>query len=157
MKKAIAIFIVCLSIAGCCKNKNLCTGDAFQVSPFTQTTTKYQCNGNSEYTYILKRKSDVDSLEPNCFSTGPIAFPTNDHEFVYIIMGRMSYYYDDTIGFTLLIKDSCQKKLTYEVNMIQRDTTLWSNGGGILPVFCSVENIPADYEVEIKYKYVPLP
>lgn len=144
------------SIVGCCKDKDMCKDTSFEVQPFFQTTTKYQCNGNDEYTYIFRDKQQVDSLSPNCFAVGPIPYQVDDNEFVYIIIGRMSYHYNDTIGYTRLTKDSCSKKLTYEVEMIQKDTALWSNGGGILPVYCSVENIPADYEVEVKYKYVPI-
>ena len=45
----------------------------------------------------------------------------------------------------------------YSISLIQRDTTVLSNGGAVKGIFCTVENIPADYEVEVKYKYVPLP
>jgi len=162
MKRIILIFIAIVGISGCCKDKagNLCNADAFEVQPFVQTTTKYRCNGNDEYTYILRSKEQVDSLEPNCFSIGPLAFPIDETNMAYIIIGRLSYHNKDTFLMSSLLKDTCAKRVTYEINMMQRDTTVNCcpyGIGAIMNVFCSVENIPVDYEVEIKYKYVPLP
>lgn len=102
----------------------------------------------------MHRKSQIDSLT-DCTFSPPVAFPVDETDFVYIMFGKMSYYYKDTFQ-TAVFKDTCLKKVTYEVNMIQRYKTLESNGGGVRSMFCSLENIPADYQVEVKYKYVPL-
>ncbi len=75
------------------------------------------------------------------------------------MFGKLSYHHKDTLVTNLLL-DSCSKLLTYEVNMIQRDTTVLRCPYGISVVrsiFCSVEDILSDYQVEVKYKYVPLP
>lgn len=76
---------------------------------------------------------------------------------LYIIFGKLSYHLQDTFE-TKILKDNCSKKVIYEINMIQKDTTRVSfyPDGAIITNFCSVENIPADYQVEVKYKYVPL-
>jgi len=83
-------------------------------------------------------------------------FPINEDSVVYIAIGKFSTYYKDTFE-TTIVKDVCEKKMFYNINMIQRDTVVLSNGGAVKGIFCIVENIPADYEVEVKYKYVPLP
>ena len=84
-----------------------------------------------------------------------MAFPVDETDFAYIMFGKMSYFRYDTFQ-TALFKDTCAKKLVYQVDMIQRDTT-HRQFVGALTMFCSVENIPADYQVEVKYTYVPLP
>jgi hypothetical protein len=74
------------------------------------------------------------------------------------MVGKEFTHYSDTFQ-TRLLKDTCNKKLTYEISKIQRDTTKYCCPYGITAVtsmFCSVENIPSDYKVEINYKYVPL-
>ena len=155
MKKLILLLLIVMSIGSCKKDKVSCDNTQVQIQPFVETTTNYQCNGNNEYTYILRRQGQVDSLQPNCFATGPLAFPINDIDMVYIIVGRMSYYHNNILQ-TSLFRNSCAKKLIYNINMIQKTDTLESNGGGILSVFCEVDSIPADYDVEVNYKYVPL-
>ncbi|MFN8287799.1 MAG: hypothetical protein U0V74_13665 [Chitinophagales bacterium] len=102
----------------------------------------------------MRKKAEIDSLA-DCTFSPPVPFPADETDFVYIMFGKMSYYRYDTFQ-TSLFKDTCSKKLTYQVNMIQRDTTHWQFPG-VMSMFCEVENIPADYQVEVKYQYVPLP
>ena len=152
------ITIIAIVVAGCRKNKNECVGNAFGVNPFVERFYVFWCNNDdAEYTYIFTNKEQIDSLNPVCFFTAPIAFPIDEKNMRYFILGRLSYYERDTFQ-TSILKDSCSKKLVYEVNMIQRDTAYYfpDQRGGILSMFCSVENVPSDYEVEVKYKYVPL-
>ena len=152
------IAAVVLVIAGCCKDKeeNICKSNPMQIVPFIEKRSVFQCNNTNEYTYTLSKKEQIDSLQPTCFFVGSVPFPVDETNMFFLLIGRMSYYLKDTISFTELKKDTCQKKLTYVVDMVQRDTVLLSNGGGIRSIFCVVENIPADYQVEIKYKYVPI-
>jgi hypothetical protein len=152
------IVVVVLIIAGCCKEKkeNICKSNPTQIAPFFEKRSVYQCNSTNEYTYILSKKEQIDSLHPTCFFIGSVPFPTDETNMAYVMVGRMSYYLKDTISFTELKKDTCKHILTYEVKMVQRDTALLSNGGGIRSIFCSVENIPPDYQVEVKYRYVPI-
>ncbi len=145
-------------ISGCCKHKPdiVCNPASLETQPFIQRFAVFSCGSNDyDYTYIARRKEQIDSLTACTFSP-PVAFPIDETGMVYIMFGKMSYYYNDTFASTHILKDTCSKKLVYEVNMVQRDTTLWSNGGGVLSMFCSVENVPADYQVEVKYKYIPI-
>jgi hypothetical protein len=151
------ITIIAIVVAGCRKNKKECIGDKFQIQPFLERFGKFSCgNNDEEYTYIFSKKVQIDSLSPNC-SYRQIAFPLEETDMRYIIMGKISYHIKDTFQ-TMIFKDTCLKTLTYEVNMIQRDTTKVSFYplGATISMFCSVENVPSDYEVEVKYKYVPL-
>ncbi len=151
----IVLMLITFALWGCCKDKNDCKSENFQVQPFIERYYTFTCGGNLyEYEYIKRKKIQIDSLS-DCTFSPPVAFPIDETDMLYIMFGKMSYHYDDTFQ-TNLLKDTCLKKIIYEVNMIQRDTALWSNGGGVLSMFCSVENIPADYQVEVKYKYVPL-
>jgi len=146
-------------ISGCCKHKTdtVCNSTPIQVQPFIEKSGIFFCGGNDyEYTYTARKKAGIDSLTACNFSP-PVAFPVDETDMAYIMLGRMSYHYMDTLVAANITKDTCLKKLTYEVNMIQKDTALWSNGGGILNIFCEVENIPADYTIDIKYKYVLMP
>lgn len=139
---------------GCCKNKNECVEGSFRVQPFIEKYGDFWCTGNNEYTYIFNHKYQIDSLSYCTFSP-PVAFPIDETDMVYIMVGKMAYHYRDTF-YSKLFKDTCSKKLTYEVNMVQRDT-VYNTFPGVVSMFCSIENIPADYQVEVKYKYVPLP
>lgn len=149
--------ILLLFVTGCCKHKseNICNPTPLPVTPFVEKRHIFQCNNSDEFTYIFRTKEQIDSLDPTCFFIGSVPFPVNDANMLYIMAGRTSYHYRDTISFTELLKDTCNKKLTYVVSMYQTDTTV-----NIIPgrrtIFCSVENIPADYQVEVKYKYVPI-
>ncbi|MCO5280147.1 MAG: hypothetical protein M9931_03700 [Chitinophagales bacterium] len=96
-----------------------------------------------------------DIILSYCTFSPPVAFPIDETDMVYIMVGKMAYHYRDTF-YSKLFKDTCSKKLTYEVNMVQRDT-VYNTFPGVVSMFCSIENIPADYQVEVKYKYVPLP
>jgi hypothetical protein len=162
MRYLINGFLLCCIgafLAGCCKDKkDLCVGNSVSVNPFVERFYIFWCNNNdAEYTYTFTKSEQIDSLQPDCFFTAPIAFPIDESSMRYFILGRISYHVKDTFQTTLL-KDSCSKKLVYEVNMIQRDTAYYfaDQRGGVLSMFCSVENIPPDYQVEVKYKYVPL-
>ena len=136
-------------------NKNECVGNAFGVNPFVERFFIFRCNNDdAEYTYIFTNKEQIDSLKPVCFFTAPIAFPIDEANMLYMAVGRMSYHYNDTFQ-TNISKDTCSKLITYDVKMIQRDTTPFQFPG-IISMYCAVENIPSDYKVEIKYKYVPL-
>ena len=156
MKNVIYIVLssVLLVVSGCCKDKNDCKSENFQIQPFIEKYGDFWCTGNEEYTYILRKKSQIDSLA-NCSFSPPVAFPIDETDIAYIMVGKIAYHYRDTFQ-TKLLKDSCQRTLTYEVNMIQQDT-VFNTFPGVVSMFCSVENIPADYQVEVKYKYVPLP
>lgn len=145
-------------VSGCCKDKQSCKGEVFQVNPFVERYSKFECQNNNEYTYIFKSSSEIENLKPTCFFTSPIAFPINETNMRYFLVGRLSYHQKDTFQ-TLLLKDTCSKTLVYDVNMIQRDTAYYfpDRRGGILDIYCAVEDVPADYKVEVKYKYVPLP
>ena len=150
-------FITFGLIGGCCKDKNDCKASSFTVNPLIEKYDAFQCNNNNqEYTYVFEKKAQIDSLIPMCFITSPIATPLDDLNMKYLIVGRVTTHRRDTFQ-TNLFKDTCLKILTYDVSMIQRDTTHWDIPGGVQSIFCSVENIPADYKVEVKYKYVPLP
>jgi hypothetical protein len=148
---SLAIFVF-----GCRKDKDECKPNIFQVFPFQEKIEVFDCNNDeTDYTYVFTKRDQIDSLNPICFFTAPIAFPTDEYGMRYILLGRFSSYFRDTLTSTLY-KDTCNKVLYYDVKMIQRDTALWSNGGGLQHIFCSVSEIPADYQVEVKYKYVPL-
>ncbi len=159
MRKNTIILLVLIPfvIAGCCKNKseNLCIANEFQVSPFIEKYGYFTCGGNLyEYQYIMRSEAQIDSLF-DCNFSPSVPFPADETDFVYIMFGKMSYYRHDTFQ-TALLKDTCLKKLVYRVDMIQRDTT-HRQFPGVLSMFCEVENVPADYQVEVKYQYVPLP
>ena len=141
-------------IGGCCKDKKSCKGSAFQIHPFTERYAKFECQNNNEYTYIFRNSKQIDSLQPTCSFAVPVAFPIDETDMVYIMFGKTAYHYRDTFQ-TNLLKDTCNKTLTYEVNMVQQDTA-FNTFPGVVSMFCSVQNIPADYKVEVKYKYVPL-
>jgi hypothetical protein len=154
------VVISVIIISGCCKKQDTnCKIGSYSIQPFVQKIDAFQCNnGNNEYTYIVNSKAQIDSLAPTCFVTSSIAVPLDEMNMKYIVAGRLSYHHNDTFQTTLL-KDTCLKTLTYEVDMIQRDTTHFCcpfGSGGVVSIFCSVQNIPADYKVEVKYKYVPL-
>lgn len=145
-----------LILSGCCKNKSDCKSGNLTLKPFLERIETFDCNnGESDYTYIFSNSKQIDSLQPTCFFTAPVVFPLDESNMRYLLVGRFSAHYKDTLESTLY-KDTCSKILTYDVRMIQRDTALWSNGGGIQHIFCSVQNIPPDYKVEVKYKYVQL-
>lgn len=159
MKKAIRIgfFSFVLSITACCKHKTdndvICNPTSLNISPFIERYGNFTCGGNLyEYEYIKRKQSQIDSLF-DCTFSPPVAFPVDETNMLYIMYGKMSYYRYDTFQ-TQLFKDTCSKKLVYQVDMIQRDTTHWQFPG-VMSMFCEVENIPADYQIEIKYKYVP--
>ncbi len=155
MKIIFFITIIAFAVVGCRKNKEVCVGDAFGVNPFVERFFVFKCNNNdTEYTYTFTNREQIDSLKPVCFFTAPIAFPVDETDMLYIALGKMSYHYSDTFK-TNIIKDKCSKRVTYDVQMIQRDTTPFQFPG-IISMYCAVENIPADYQVEVKYKYVPL-
>lgn len=156
--KNIAIMLICLFVlAGCCKDKGKeCVNGSVELAPFAEIFGGFYCNGNTEYQYVFRKKDEFSALLPNCFFPGGMFFPINEDSVVYIAIGKMSVYYKDTFE-TTIVKDSCGKRMIYNLAMIQRDTTLESNGGAVKSIFCTVENIPSDYEVEVKYKYVPLP
>lgn len=151
-----------LFVASCKKDKCVkqreCNGVAYEISPFTERYGSVFCGSNDyEYTYILRKKVQIDSISECTFTPSP-AFPIDESNMVYIMFGKLSYHHKDTLTTSLLL-DTCSKLLTYEVDMIQRDTTVLCCPYGISVVrsiFCSVENIPADYQVEVKYKYVPI-
>lgn len=158
MRNLLLVSVVALFflICGCCKDKNdtLCNSNDVPVKPFLEKYYVFTCGGNLyEYLYVMHRKSQIDSLT-DCTFSPPIAFPIDETDMVYIMYGKMSYYRYDTFQTTLL-KDTCARKLVYQIDMLQRDTTHWQFPG-VMSIFCSVENIPPDYEVEVKYKYVPL-
>ncbi len=143
-------------IAGCCKhkNENICNTSTYALSPSLERYGYFSCGGNLyEYEYIKRKKAQIDSLF-DCTFSPPVPFPVDETDLVYIMFGKISYYRYDTFQ-TNLFKDTCSKKLTYQVDMIQRDTT-HRQFPGALSIFCSVENIPADYQVEVNYKYVPI-
>ena len=153
------LFLVSLLIiAGCCKHKTetICNPTTFQVIPFVEKYGYFFCGGNDyEYTYTLRKKIQIDSLA-DCTFSPPVAFPVDETNMLYIAVGRLSFYRNDTMAETRITKDTCSKKVVYEVNMKQRDTTLAAGGlGAVMSIFCSIENIPADYQVEVKYQYVP--
>lgn len=153
--KVIAIVILFL-VTGCCKHRgheNPCVANQFNISAITERYSDFWCTGNDEYTYVLRSKAQIDSLS-ECHFSPPAPFPVDETDYVYIMFGKMSYYKYDTFN-TALFKDTCSKKLVYQVDMIQRDTTHWQFPG-VMSMFCEVENIPADYQVEVKYKYVPI-
>lgn len=159
MRHIVSGLLLCILgifLAGCCKDKkDVCVGNPFDVKPFVEKYAKFECQNNDEFIYIFRSSKQIDSLQPTCFFSAPIAFPLDESNMVYFIVGKVSYHMQDTFK-TNVLKDSCLKTLTYQVNMIQRDTTQWQFPG-VQSMFCSVENIPPDYQVEVKYKYVPLP
>ncbi|OJV25458.1 MAG: hypothetical protein BGO32_00090 [Bacteroidetes bacterium 37-13] len=160
MKQLYFIAVLILVTAGGCQKEKCsrCNSTSFKVTPFIERYAKFECNSNDEYTYIFRRKAQIDSLEPNCYIINSIAFPLDETDMTYIIVGRLFEHYKDTFK-TVLINDTCNKVLSYEVTGIQRDTIKYCCPYGVnavSSVFCSVENIPADYQVEVKYKYVPL-
>ncbi len=156
MKKVLIVSIITLSLYSCCKHKHEetpCIGGSIKIMPFKEKFAGYWCNDNEEFTYIFRRKIQIDSLEPNCSFIGTAVFPVDDIAMAYILLGRSTHYINDSFS-TELYKDTCLKKLFYNVNFIQTDT-VYHSSTGIVPIYCFVENIPADYQVEIKYKYVP--
>ena len=154
----ISIFLITLS--SCCKEKNLCKSKTNKIRPFSERFYYiFRCNNNnSEFTHIFNNSRQIEDLKPTCFFTTPIAFPIEETNMRYFLVGKLSYHQKDTFQ-TILLKDTCLKTIVYDVSMIQRDTAYYfpDRRGGILDIYCSVENIPSDYTVEIKYKYVPLP
>jgi hypothetical protein len=158
INKFLFITLILFFNSACKKEKNKCVGDAFLIQPFVDRSGVFYCGSNDfEFTHIVRKKSQIDSLT-NCSFSPPVAFPIDETNMVYIAFGKLSYHHKDTITTTIM-KDSCSKVLIYDVSMIQRDTTSLCCPEGISVVrniFCSVENIPADYQVEVKYKYVPL-
>lgn len=156
MKKNVIFLISIFTLWGCCKDKKIeCIDGNKPVLPFVEKFAGFWCNEDVEYEYIFRKREQIDSLYPNCFFPGSTAFPLTDNEVVYFIFGKIAYHKQDTF-ITTIFKDTCANSVTYEINMVQRDTSL-NEFPGVMPIFCTVENIPADYEVEIKYKYVPLP
>jgi hypothetical protein len=154
MTKTITVFtLAIIMLYACRKKEDACKSVNVKINPFLERYSNFECQNNNEYTYIFSSKSQIDSLSPTC-SYRQIAFPIDETDMRYIIVGRISYHFKDTIQ-TIIMKDSCLKILTYEVNMVQRDTSLWQFPG-VMSMFCSVTNIPPDYQVEVKYKYVPL-
>jgi len=154
---AVSIFLI--TLAGCCKDKNLCKNEFLSIRPFIERFYIFWCNNNDvEYTYIFNNSQQIEDLRPTCFFIAPVAFPIDEKNMQYFLVGRLSYHQKDTFQ-TSLLKDTCSKTLVYDVSMIQRDTAYYfpDRRGGILSMYCAVENIPADYKVEVKYKYVPLP
>jgi hypothetical protein len=152
------ILLLCVGIfvgTGCCKDKKSCKGGEFQIHPFIERYAKFECQNNNEYTYIFRNSKQIDSLQPTCSFAVPVAFPIDETNMIYFIIGKGSYHRRDTFN-TSVVKDTCFKTLTYQVDMIQRDTATWEFPGGVQSMFCAVQNIPADYKVEVKYKYVPL-
>ena len=161
MKKQIVystILLVLVSyFTGCCKDKEECANGTVSVTPFVEKYGSFTCGGNLyEYEYIKKTKSDIESLT-DCTFSPPVAFPIDETDFIYIMYSKLSYFSNDTFQ-TTLYKDTCNKILVYDVSMIQRDSVKVSfyPQGVARSMFCSVDNIPSDYKVEIKYKYVPL-
>ncbi len=158
----LAVVLLFMLLIGCKKDKCVkqteCKTARYTISPFAERYGSIFCGGNDyEYTFILRKKEQIDSITECTFSPSP-AFPIEDSNMVYIMFGKLSYHHKDTLNTTLFI-DTCQKLLTYEVAMIQQDTTVLCCPYGISVVrsiFCSVENVPADYQVEVKYKYVPI-
>lgn len=155
-KTIIIIATICfLIVLYSCKKD--CNNKTTPILPFIEKYGDFTCGGNLyEYEYIKRHKTQIDSLT-DCTFSPPMAFPLDETDMVYIMVGKLSYYSNDTFQ-TNLYKDTCAKKLTYELSMIQRDTIKVSfyPQGIARGMFCSIENIPADYEVEVKYKYVPL-
>ncbi len=153
----IVMVAVIFFLSACCKHKqdDLCKQENHSTLPFVEKFNYVMCDDSSERLYVLTRKSQIDSLEPHCVIPFPIAYPVDETDMAYIIFGKMSYYRRDTFE-TALYKDTCNKKLTYDVKMIQRTDSSLGSFAWPLYMFCSVENIPADYTVEVKYKYVPI-
>lgn len=153
----ISVFILffLFGFYGCCKKNNDCVSSSLKVIPFTERFNYFNCNDSSEKTYVFRKKAQIDSLSPQCEIYFPVPFPIDEIDMAYIIFGKMSYYRKDTFE-TALYKDTCNKKLTYDVTMIQRTDSSLGSFAWPLYMFCSVENIPADYQVEVKYKYVPI-
>jgi len=152
------LFLTTIILLSCRKSKEECVDGKSSIQPFIEKVGSFTCGGNLyEYEYIKRNKSQIDSLT-DCTFSPPVAFPIDESDMVYIMVGKEFTHYGDTFQ-TQLWKDTCNKKLVYEVNKIQRDTTRYCCPYGVTAVtsmFCSVENIPADYQVEVKYKYVPL-
>lgn len=142
-------------ITGCCKRKteNPCIATQFSVAPFVERYGTFWCGGNNEYAYILRTESEIDSLS-GCSFSPPVPFPVDETNMVYIMFGKTAYHYRDTFQ-TSLFKDTCNKKLIYQVDMVQQDTA-YNTFPGVVSIFSEVENIPTDYQVEVKYKYVPI-
>lgn len=164
MKNSVSVLAIVFLflVTGCCKHKtdNVCKQSSIQLQPFVEKFGYFFCDSNDyEYTYVFTKKDQIDSLSPTCYMPWSVPYPVDETNMRYIILGRMSYHYRDSFAFTSLLVDTCNKKLVYEADMIQRDTAFYCcpyGAGGILSMFCSVENIPADYQVEVKYKYVPI-
>ena len=156
-RKLFIAAIVFIFISSCCKDKKICKQGNLMIKPFKELFYNFNCNNSNEYTYIYTNSKQIDSLKPTCFFTSPTFFPIDETNMRYFIVGRLSYHEKDTFQ-TVMLNDSCLKYLICEVNMIQRDTAYYfpDRSGGVLSMFCAVQNIPADYKVEVKYKYVPL-
>lgn len=152
------IVVALILIGGCCKEKDTCKENKIMLNAFAERYYYFKCNNNDEYTFLFTKSSQIDSLQPTCFFLQPSAFPIDENGMRYILVGRLSYHNRDTFQ-TALSKDTCLKTVTYEVNMVQRDKaySFPDSIGAIQSMYCAVENIPADYKVEVKYKYVPLP
>jgi len=149
------VFILSCSLSNCCKDKHECNGIAFQIKPFVEKYGEFSCGSNDyEYTYIFNSSKQIDSLYPIC-KLRNVAFPIDETNMKYFIIGRTAYHYRDTFT-TSISKDTCLKTITYGVNMIQQNTAL-NTYPGTISIFTALENIPADYNVSVNYKYVPLP
>ena len=160
MRILLLIFTVFITMffSSCKKCKDECVSNKILTKPFIEKYYIFTCGGNTyEYEYVYRRKSQIDSLT-DCMFTSPVSFPIDESNFTYILVGRYGYYRNDTLH-SVLYKDTCLKVLTYEISTIQRDTNRTSFYPQLVArsLFCAVENIPADYKVEVKYKYVPLP
>lgn len=149
----VVVFVVSLIISSLLSCKKDCKSSDIETSPFVQRL--YYCNDGIEHTYILRRQEDVESLEPNCYFPNSSIFPLDDTDMVYIIFGKMSYFHKDSFT-TKLVRNTCQKTLTYEVKMIQRTKTELGEFAWPKYIFCSVDSTPEDYDVIIDYEYVPL-
>lgn len=158
MKNTMIIFceLVLLLITGCCKHKteSVCNANQFQINALREKYGSFTCGGNLyEYQYIMRRQAEIDSLF-DCHFAPPVPFPVDETNMIYIMVGRMAYHYRDTFQ-TTLFKDTCNKILVCQLDMVQQDTA-FNTFPGVVSIFSEVENIPADYQVEVKYKYVPI-
>lgn len=159
MKSSSIIIFSMLSmnlLSSCCKHKTSdCYNSQIPTTPFYEYFQKFYCNNNVEYEYVFRKKEQIDSLLPECFiASGNTSFPVDQNNMIIFAIGKLSQYHRDTFQ-TNFFKDTCGKKLTFNINMIQRDTIPWQAPGAVVSMFSIVENIPADYQVEVKYKYVP--
>src|SRR5690606_19710758 len=95
MKKLCFIITAFAIISGCKKDK-VCKDTLFSIQPFIEKYYTFTCGGNLyEYEYVKRKKAEIDSLA-DCDFSSPIAFPLEENNMVYIMVGKMSYYYNDT-------------------------------------------------------------